>query len=324
MEEKLRFARSKTGETGDCRPGFRRRRRLSSKQFDFEIALISVAPSLRWQLPKGLVDAGETAEIAALREVREEAGIDCDLVEKLETIEYWYVGDCRGERVRFHKFVHFFLMKYVSGDVADHDHEVAEARWVKIDEAIGDAGFQGRERGCRKSVEIYVNGTLKSKFSMRDIPVGNGSLLVNFDDKYQIRDIYFPHVGQENHTEGFPFRFGVWADGEFSWISSDDWQRSLNICPKRSLRMFSLINEKLGVEIVSQRYGGEPRKHFSAARRASAICATRNEKSAFFCITIFAFWKTNIGDTAFYDPESSGAHSLQKRSLFSDQYRAAF
>ncbi len=46
---------------------------------------------------------------------------------------------------------------------------------------------------------------------MRDIPVGNGSLLVTFDDKYQIRDIYFPHVGQENHTEGFPFRFGFWA-----------------------------------------------------------------------------------------------------------------
>jgi GH15 family glucan-1,4-alpha-glucosidase len=46
---------------------------------------------------------------------------------------------------------------------------------------------------------------------MRDIPVGNGSLLVTFDDKYQIRDIYFPHVGQGNHTEGCPFRFGFWA-----------------------------------------------------------------------------------------------------------------
>ena len=57
---------------------------------------------------------------------------------------------------------------------------------------------------------------------MRDIPVGNGQLLVNFDDKYQIRDIYFPHVGQENHTEGFPSRFGVWADavidGKHVWF----------------------------------------------------------------------------------------------------------
>ena len=49
---------------------------------------------------------------------------------------------------------------------------------------------------------------------MRDIPVGNGSLLVTFDEKYQIRDVYFPHVGQENHTEGFPFRFGSWVRGQ--------------------------------------------------------------------------------------------------------------
>jgi GH15 family glucan-1,4-alpha-glucosidase len=58
-------------------------------------------------------------------------------------------------------------------------------------------------------------------------------LLVTFDDKYQIRDVYFPHVGQENHTEGFPFRFGVWADGEFSWIFADDGGANCAICRKR-------------------------------------------------------------------------------------------
>ncbi len=123
----------------------------------FEIALIAVAPSNRWQLPKGLVDAGETPEIAALREVREEAGIDCDLIDKIETIEYWYVGDRRGERVRFHKFVHFFLMKYASGDVADHDHEVTEARWVKIDEAIELLAFK-----AEKGVSIKASEKLKN------------------------------------------------------------------------------------------------------------------------------------------------------------------
>lgn len=50
--------------------------------------------------------------------------------------------------------------------------------------------------------------------NMRDIPVGNGSLLVNFDDKYQSRDICFPLVGQENHTEGFPSRSLVKAEFE--------------------------------------------------------------------------------------------------------------
>ena len=62
---------------------------------------------------------------------------------------------------------------------------------------------------------------------MRDIPVGNGSLLVNFDEAYRIRDIYFPHVGQENHTEGEPSRFGVWADGQFSWVDGAAWERTL-------------------------------------------------------------------------------------------------
>ena len=62
----------------------------------------------------------------------------------------------------------------------------------------------------------------------RDIPVGNGSLLVNFDQTYQLRDLYWPHVGQENHTEGHPCRFGVWVDGQFSWVSDDGWQRTLD------------------------------------------------------------------------------------------------
>ena len=119
-----------------------------------EIAIIAVAPQMRWQLPKGLVDAGESDEIAALREVREEAGIDADLIEKIETIEYWYVGDQRGERVRFHKFVHFFLMKYRAGDTANHDHEVAEARWVRIEEAIKMLAFKSEKEIVEKALKL--------------------------------------------------------------------------------------------------------------------------------------------------------------------------
>src|SRR3954452_615237 len=85
---------------------------------------------------------------------------------------------------------------------------------------------------------------------MRDIPVGNGQLLVTFDAAYQIRDVYFPHVGQENHTEGYPFRFGVWVDGEFSWVFSDDWRRVLRYLPESLVTDVTLTNQTLGIEIV--------------------------------------------------------------------------
>lgn len=111
-----------------------------------EIALISVGEDGRWQLPKGLVNRDEQPEAAALREVREEAGITTDMVEPLETIEYWYVSTNRGQRVRFHKFVHFFLLRYKSGQVTEHDHEVNEARWVEINQAQAMLAFKSEKK----------------------------------------------------------------------------------------------------------------------------------------------------------------------------------
>ncbi len=101
-----------------------------------ELAVIAVGPQNRWQLPKGLIDGDETPEMAAAREVREETGIEGKLIAPLEVVEYWYVATRRGARIRYHKFVHFFLFEYVAGDVANHDREVNEARWVNFDEAL--------------------------------------------------------------------------------------------------------------------------------------------------------------------------------------------
>src|SRR4051812_219652 len=85
----------------------------------------------------------------------------------------------------------------------------------------------------------------------RDIPVGNGSLLVTFDESYQIRDIYFPHVGKENHSEGHPFRFGLWVDGEFSWVSDKGWTRELGYREETLVTHVRLVNRKLEVELIS-------------------------------------------------------------------------
>lgn len=112
----------------------------------FEVVLISVGIPPRWQLPKGLIDRNEAPEAAALREVREETGITSRLRASLEKIEYWYYGQNRGQRVRFHKVVHFFLFEFESGDTADHDHEVQEARWVEIEQAQKLLAFKNEQK----------------------------------------------------------------------------------------------------------------------------------------------------------------------------------
>jgi 8-oxo-dGTP diphosphatase len=125
-----------------------------------ELVLIAVGPQQRWQLPKGLLDADETPEAAATREVREETGLTGKLVAPLETIEYWYVATRQGTRIRYHKFVHFFLFDYVAGDVADHDHEVNEAHWVTFDEAFTLLTFASERRvveQARACVERMVD-----------------------------------------------------------------------------------------------------------------------------------------------------------------------
>ena len=119
-----------------------------------EVALILVGPKLRWQLPKGAINPDERIEDAARREVREEAGIETDLISLLDRIEYWFYVTRGGKRIRFHKFVHFYLMHYRSGDVTDHDHEVEEARWFEIGQAIELLAFESEKEVVRKAREF--------------------------------------------------------------------------------------------------------------------------------------------------------------------------
>ncbi len=90
-------------------------------------------------LPKGHPDGDESLAQAAAREVREEAGVETEMIEKLGDVRYWYQRDGR----RILKQVSFFLFRYRSGDTADHDHEIEDAHWIPLEEAATALSFEG-------------------------------------------------------------------------------------------------------------------------------------------------------------------------------------
>jgi glucoamylase len=150
---------------------------------------------------------------------------------------------------------------------------------------------------------------------MRDIPVGNGKLLVNFDDKYQIRDIYFPHVGQENHSEGFPFRFGVWLDGKFSWVFSDDWERDIRYQSETLVTDVTLLNRSLGIRLVCNDTVASHDNVFIRRIRVDNLSDSAKTVRVFLHHD-FRIYENKVGDTAFYDPETFSLIHYEKHRYF--------
>ena len=135
----------------------------------------------------------------------------------------------------------------------------------------------------------------------RDLPLSNGTLLVAFDLEYRIRDVYFPHVGMENHAVGHAFRVGVWAGGRFAWLDAD-WNPQLRYADPTMAADVTATHEGLGVAL-----------HFTDAVdfyenvlvrrvRVTNLQAAAREIRVFFHHD-FHLKETDIGDTALFSPE---------------------
>jgi 8-oxo-dGTP pyrophosphatase MutT (NUDIX family) len=102
-----------------------------------------------WGLPKGTPDKNEKMEDTALREVREETGLEVRLGERLKTIEYWFTAS----GIRYHKHVHHWLMEPIGGDVANHDHEFDDVRWLPAEEAFAKLTYDGEKQLVAEAAE---------------------------------------------------------------------------------------------------------------------------------------------------------------------------
>jgi glucoamylase len=137
----------------------------------------------------------------------------------------------------------------------------------------------------------------------RSILLGNGSMLATFDDDLQMRDLYYPYVGMEDHTAyGDVHRVGVWVDGKgLSWFSDDDWDIQVNYKPETLVGHSLLRNEKLGLMITAEDYVHPVRNIL--VRDFKVISTDGQEKEVkFFFHHDFHIYGDKQKDTAFYEP----------------------
>ena len=146
----------------------------------------------------------------------------------------------------------------------------------------------------------------------RDIPVGNGSVLVTFDRDYQVRDVYYPHVGKENQAGREPCRFGVWADGQFSWMGPE-WHKTLVYRENTLVTDVTLRNDRLGIELHCSDCVDFEEPIFVRQIRVKDLQGNARDVRLFFHYDL-NLYENSERDTVFFDPKTrSLIHYKDKR-----------
>jgi GH15 family glucan-1,4-alpha-glucosidase len=135
----------------------------------------------------------------------------------------------------------------------------------------------------------------------RDIPVGNGSLFVSFDKNYILRELNFPHVGEENHTRGEPFRFGVWANGKFRWLP-EGWDIKRDYLGNTLVTNVELANPSLNLRIYSNDCVDFHENIYLRKMVVENLSDEEKDVRLFFSHD-FHIYGNEIGDTAAHRPE---------------------
>lgn len=149
----------------------------------------------------------------------------------------------------------------------------------------------------------------------RDLPLGNGNLLVNFDAQYQLRDLYFPYVGMEGHTEGHPCRFGVWADGRFRWISDEGWERKIRYAHETLVGDVHCVNADLGLRLHCRDVVDFDRNIYLKEVTVEDTTG-RGRVVRLFQHFDGHLYGNSVGDSAYYDPRHRAVVHYKARRWF--------
>jgi GH15 family glucan-1,4-alpha-glucosidase len=148
----------------------------------------------------------------------------------------------------------------------------------------------------------------------RDLPIGNGKLLVTFDSHFRIRDIYYPHVGSENQTAGHINRLGVWVDGDFAWLDNPAWERVMEYVPGTLVTNVRATSTRLGLSLVFHDCVDFDRPLLLRQIHLRNLLGRVRDVRVMFHYDSYLY-ETEVGDTACYRPQS-GALLFYKRARY--------
>ncbi len=149
----------------------------------------------------------------------------------------------------------------------------------------------------------------------RDLPLGNGDFLVTFDSSYQLRDVYYPFVGMENHTVGEPCRFGVWVDGTFTWIADLSWEKRIDYEHETLVGETQLHHAALGLSMHCRDAVDFDRNIYF--KEVTVEDETGRDRD----VRLFQHFDAHlygneVGDSAYYDPRSQAIVHYKARRCF--------
>jgi len=147
----------------------------------------------------------------------------------------------------------------------------------------------------------------------RELVLGNGTLLINFDKNYCLRDLFYPYVGLENHVGGYEHRLGVWVDGKFSW--TDEWKKKLSYKRETLVSDCSLMNNEFGIEIKASDAVHYNKNIFMRKITVRNLKDEKREIRVFFSHDFHMYGET-IGDTAYYLPSHDAVIHYKRRRYF--------
>ncbi len=134
----------------------------------------------------------------------------------------------------------------------------------------------------------------------REIVIGNGELAVVLDNRMRVRDLFFPHVGLENHIVGHEFKIGVWTNNKFMWVG-DNWDIIIQYLPETLVSKCLAKNEELGIEIE---VNDAVHNLLSLYLRKISVTNSNDSKRQVRLLLShdFHIYGVDTGDTALYEP----------------------